>query len=166
MRSQAFVAVLISCFFMLLYIWFRFKDIRFAGSAILALVHDVLVVLAMYALLRISVGSAFIACMLTVIGYSVNATIVTFDRIRENKKALRTETPGGFEGTGQYQYHTDTFQNCLYVSDNGDHGVHAADSGSFRNSGICSSVIDRRNLRYVFFHLPGIGYVVSDAGED
>ena len=55
--------------------------------------HDVLVVLAMYALLRISVGSAFIACMLTVIGYSVNATIVTFDRIRENKKALRTETP-------------------------------------------------------------------------
>lgn len=93
MRSQAFVAVLISCFFMLLYIWFRFKDIRFAGSAILALVHDVLVVLAMYALLRISVGSAFIACMLTVIGYSVNATIVTFDRIRENKKALRTETP-------------------------------------------------------------------------
>ena len=78
---------------MLLYIWFRFKDIRFAGSAILALIHDVLVVLALYAVARISVGSAFIACMLTVIGYSVNDTIIIFDRIRENKRALHEESP-------------------------------------------------------------------------
>ncbi|MBR1628817.1 MAG: protein translocase subunit SecF, partial [Lachnospiraceae bacterium] len=89
MRRQAVVAVLVAAFFMLLYIWFRFKDIRFASSAIIALLHDVLVVLALYALLRLSVGSAFIACMLTVIGYSVNDTIVIFDRIRENMAKLR-----------------------------------------------------------------------------
>lgn len=89
MRSQSIIAVLVAAFFMLIYIWFRFKDLRFAGSAIIALFHDVLVVLALYAVARLSVGSAFIACMLTVIGYSINDTIVVFDRIRENAGALR-----------------------------------------------------------------------------
>ena len=84
MRRQSMIAVIVAAILMLLYIWFRFKDIRFASSAIIALIHDVLVVLALYAVARISVGSAFIACMLTVIGYSVNDTIVIFDRIREN----------------------------------------------------------------------------------
>ncbi len=93
MRSESLIAVAVAAFFMLIYIWFRFKDLRFAGSAIIALIHDVLVVLALYALVRISVGSTFIACMLTVIGYSVNDTIVLFDRIRENKKKVRDETP-------------------------------------------------------------------------
>lgn len=93
MRRQSIIAVIVAAFFMLIYIWFRFKDIRFAGSAIIALVHDVLVVLALYALARISVGSAFIACMLTVIGYSVNDTIVIFDRIRENLSGVRSNKP-------------------------------------------------------------------------
>lgn len=84
MRSDALIAVIVSTVFMLIYIWFRFKDIRFGASAIIALLHDVLVVLAVYALLRISVGNTFIACMLTIIGYSINDTIVIFDRIREN----------------------------------------------------------------------------------
>lgn len=84
MRHQSLIAVIVAAIFMLLYIWIRFKDLRFASSAIIALIHDVLVVLALYAIARISVGSAFIACMLTVIGYSVNDTIVIFDRIREN----------------------------------------------------------------------------------
>lgn len=92
MRSQSFIAIAVAAFFMLLYIWFRFKDLRFASSAIIALIHDVLVVLALYALTRLSVGSAFIACMLTVIGYSVNDTIVLFDRARENRKTLRDES--------------------------------------------------------------------------
>ena len=86
MRQDAFVAVLVATLCMLVYIWFRFKDIRFAGSAVLALVHDVLVVFAFYALARVSVGNTFIACMLTIVGYSINATIVIFDRIRENLK--------------------------------------------------------------------------------
>ena len=84
MRADAIKAVIVSCIFMLIYIWFRFKDIRFAASAILALVHDVLVVITVYALVRISVGSTFIACVLTIVGYSINDTIVIFDRIREN----------------------------------------------------------------------------------
>ena len=84
MRSDALVAVIVSTICMLVYIWFRFKDIRFGASAIIALLHDVLVVLAVYAVLRISVGNTFIACMLTIIGYSINDTIVIFDRIREN----------------------------------------------------------------------------------
>lgn len=88
MRRDAVVAVVIATICMLLYIWFRFKDVRFASSAVLALVHDVLVVLAFYALARISVGNTFIACMLTIVGYSINATIVIFDRIRENMKSM------------------------------------------------------------------------------
>lgn len=92
MRRDAFVAVVVSTICMLIYIWFRFKDIRFASSAVLALVHDVLVVLAFYALARISVGSTFIACMLTIVGYSINATIVIFDRIRENMHGMGKNT--------------------------------------------------------------------------
>ena len=84
MRSGAVLAVIVSSVFMLIYIWFSFKDIRFGASAVTALVHDVLVVLAFYALARISVSSTFIACMLTIVGYSINATIVIFDRVREN----------------------------------------------------------------------------------
>lgn len=87
MKRDAFTAVIIATICMLLYIWFRFKDIKFAGSAVLALLHDVLVVLTFYAVCRWSVGSTFIACMLTIVGYSINATIVIFDRIRENLKS-------------------------------------------------------------------------------
>ena len=89
MRKDAVVAVVVATICMLLYIWFRFKDICFASSAVLALVHDVLVVLTFYAVSRISVGNTFIACMLTIVGYSINATIVIFDRIRENMKKKR-----------------------------------------------------------------------------
>lgn len=84
MKSDAVIAVIIAAICMLLYIWFRFKDIVFAGSAVLALLHDVMVVLLVYALTKISVGNTFIACVLTIVGYSINATIVIFDRIREN----------------------------------------------------------------------------------
>ncbi len=88
MKSDAIVAILVATLFMLLYIWFRFKDIRFGASAVIALLHDVLVVLAFYAAVRVSVGNTFIACMLTIVGYSINATIVIFDRIRENLRNM------------------------------------------------------------------------------
>ena len=81
--------MIVATLFMLAYIWFRFKDIRFASSAVLALLHDVLIVLAFYAISRISVGNTFIACMLTIVGYSINATIVIFDRIRENMRGRK-----------------------------------------------------------------------------
>lgn len=93
MRQDAIIAVAIAAVCMLLYIWFRFKDIRFATSSVAALVHDVLVVLVFYAVSRISVGNTFIACMLTIVGYSINATIVIFDRIREELKTRRRKEP-------------------------------------------------------------------------
>ena len=92
MRRDAIVAVIIATICMLLYIWFRFKDVRFATSAVLALLHDVLIVLGFYAIARVSVGNTFIACMLTIVGYSINATIVIFDRIREELKTKKRGT--------------------------------------------------------------------------
>lgn len=92
MKRDAVVATVIATVFMLLYIWFRFKNIRFAASAVLALAHDVLVVTACYALLRWSVGSTYIACILTIVGYSINATIVIFDRVRENLKTRGSQS--------------------------------------------------------------------------
>ena len=91
MQTGAVKAIVVATILMLLYIWFRFKDIRFGASAVAALVHDVLVVLAFYAIVKISVGNTFIACMLTIVGYSINATIVIFDRIRENLKEMRNK---------------------------------------------------------------------------
>ena len=76
---------------MLIYIWFRFSDVRFASAAVMALIHDVLLVFASYAIVRISVGNTFIAAMLTIVGYSINATIVIFDRVRENLKERRRD---------------------------------------------------------------------------
>ena len=91
MKSDAFLAVLVSAICMLIYIWFRFKDMRFGVSAVLALLHDVLVVLTFYAIARVSVGSTFVACILTIVGYSINATIVIFDRIRERIGEMKTK---------------------------------------------------------------------------
>ena len=82
MKSDTILAVAIVG--MLIYIRIRFKDLRFGISSIIALLHDVLIVLAFYAAARVSVSNTFVACMLTIVGYSINATIVIFDRIREN----------------------------------------------------------------------------------
>ena len=88
MKSDTIIAVVVAIVFMLLYIRIRFKDIRFGVSSIIALLHDVLVVLAFYAVARVSVSNTFVACMLTIVGYSINATIVIFDRIRENMAVM------------------------------------------------------------------------------
>jgi SecD/SecF fusion protein len=91
MKEDAIVSVIIAGICMLIYIWIRFKTISFGIGAVLALLHDVLIVLMVYAVSRISVGNTFIACMLTIVGYSINATIVIYDRIRENKGAMRNK---------------------------------------------------------------------------
>ncbi|HAK58502.1 MAG TPA: protein translocase subunit SecDF, partial [Lachnospiraceae bacterium] len=87
MQMDAIIATLIAVACMLLYIWIRFRHIATAGAAVLALCHDVLVVFTVYVLFGqfIQVGSTFIAVMLTIVGYSINDTIVVFDRIRENR---------------------------------------------------------------------------------
>lgn len=84
MQTAAIKATLIAAVAMLLYISLRFHDFRAGGSAIIALLHDVLIVLTAYAVFRIPVNNTFIVVLLTILGYSINATIVIFDRIREN----------------------------------------------------------------------------------
>ena len=88
MKSDTILAVVIAIIGMLIYIRIRFSDIRFGISSIVALLHDVLVVIAFYAVARVSVGNTFIACLLTIVGYSINATIVVFDRVRENMAVM------------------------------------------------------------------------------
>ncbi len=90
MRRDAVLSILLATLMMLIYIAFRFDDVKFGASAVLALLHDVLVVFAVYSVFRLSVGNTFIACMLTIVGYSINATIIIFDRIRENKAVMNT----------------------------------------------------------------------------
>lgn len=94
MKTDAIIAVVIATICMLIYIWIRFKNLAFGASSVIALVHDVIVVLMVYAVgsAFISVGSTFIACMLTIVGYSINATIVIFDRVRENRKKAGSRT--------------------------------------------------------------------------
>ncbi|HJB36239.1 MAG TPA: protein translocase subunit SecD [Candidatus Blautia merdipullorum] len=115
MRRDAVLSVVVAAVMMLLYIWFRFKDIRFASSAVLALLHDVLIVFAFYVLARVSVGNTFIACMLTILGYSINATIVIFDRIRENLKSTKVRTDQELETLVNASI-TQTLTRSIYTS--------------------------------------------------
>jgi len=85
MRRSAIIAIIVASLGMLVYISIRFRDVRKGTSAVLAQIHDALVVLCIYAILRIPLNYAFIAVMLTTLGYSINATIIIFDRIRENR---------------------------------------------------------------------------------
>lgn len=85
--QNAIKAILIAAFAMLLYIIIRFR-FKFAISSILALTHDVLIMIAFYGIFNVTVNSPFIAAILTVVGYSINDTIVVFDRIRENAGIL------------------------------------------------------------------------------
>jgi preprotein translocase subunit SecF len=88
LKQKAVVALLIATACVLIYVGIRF-EFNFGMAAIIALVHDVLITLSVYAVFRIPVDSAFIAAMLTVTGYSMSDTIVVFDRIRENQKYMR-----------------------------------------------------------------------------
>lgn len=85
MRRSAVIAIAIAAIGMLVYITLRFRDLRKGASAVLAQLHDVIIVLCVYIILRIPLNYAFIAVMLTTLGYSINSTIIVFDRIRENR---------------------------------------------------------------------------------
>lgn len=113
MKTDALLAIAVSSFFMLIYIWVRFKDIRFGASSVIALIHDVLVVVAFYAVARVAVGNTFIACILTIVGYSVNATIIIFDRIRENLAEMKKRDT--LEDIVNLSI-TQTLNRCIYTS--------------------------------------------------
>ena len=114
MQRNAIISVLIATVLMLLYIALRFSDMKFGAAAVVALLHDVLVVFAVYSIGRLSVGNTFIACMLTIVGYSINATIIIFDRIRENLATMK--------GKGDTYEHivntsiSQTFTRTIYTS--------------------------------------------------
>lgn len=91
MQRNAVISVIIATLLMLCYIALRFSDVKFGAAAVIALLHDVLVVFTIYSIGRLSVGNTFIACMLTVVGYSINATIIIFDRIRENMTVMKSK---------------------------------------------------------------------------
>lgn len=95
MKKTAFLAIIVSALAMLVYITLRFRDYRFGVSAVTALVHDILVVLAVYSIFNVPINNSFIAAMLTIVGYSINDTIVLFDRVRENQKFMKRGDYGG-----------------------------------------------------------------------
>ncbi|MCR5179382.1 MAG: protein translocase subunit SecD [Lachnospiraceae bacterium] len=113
MLRAAIISVIVALVLMLIYIAIRFRNVSFGTAAIIALTHDAMMVLACYAFTRISAGGTFIACILTIIGYSINDTIVTFDRIRENlNAAVRKNDFAGIVNTSVAQ----TLSRSLFTS--------------------------------------------------
>ena len=92
MKNDAVWATIWATLLMLIYIFIRFKKMSFALGSVIALIHDVLILVTCYAIAKWSVGSTFIACILTIVGYSINATIVIFDRMRENLGSFKKNT--------------------------------------------------------------------------
>ena len=113
MQRNAIISVLIATALMLIYIAIRFSDVKFGAAAVIALLHDVLVVFAVYSIGRLSVGNTFIACMLTIVGYSINATIIIFDRIRENMVSMSKESCATIVNTSISQTLTRTIYTSL-----------------------------------------------------
>lgn len=89
--TNAALSICIAALLMLVYIAFRF-DLLSGVSAVLALMHDMLMMVAIYAIFRFPVNTSFIAAILTILGYSINATIVIFDRVRENARLMKKAT--------------------------------------------------------------------------
>ncbi|MBO5469218.1 MAG: protein translocase subunit SecD [Lachnospiraceae bacterium] len=113
MQRNAIVSVLVATVLMLIYIAIRFSDVKFGAAAVIALLHDVLVVFAVYSIGRLSVGNTFIACMLTIVGYSINATIIIFDRIRENMVTMNKDSYATIVDTSISQTLTRTIYTSL-----------------------------------------------------
>lgn len=88
LTKQALLAIFVSWILMIAYITFRF-EYRFAVAGVLALIHDLLIVIGVFSVFQLEIDSAFVAALLTIVGYSINDTIVIFDRIRENMKSHR-----------------------------------------------------------------------------
>lgn len=92
LREKGGIAILTALFFIIAYIWFRFEK-KFSLGSVAALVHDVLITVGIFALFQIEFDLSVLAAILAVIGYSLNDTIVVFDRIRENFRRMRRGTP-------------------------------------------------------------------------
>ena len=111
-KNKAILSSVIAIACMLLYISWRF-EFKFAISAIIALIHDVLVTFSVYAIFKIPINSSFIAAILTILGYSINDTIVIFDRIRENQRIMRKEPIENIVNTSIKQSFTRSINTSL-----------------------------------------------------
>lgn len=111
-RDAAIISALLAVLLMLVYIAIRF-DFKSGVAAVIALVHDLLVMLSFYVILQIPLNMNFIAAALTILGYSINATIVIFDRIRENRKMLRKATFGEIVNTSIHQTFTRSMNTTI-----------------------------------------------------
>ncbi len=111
-QNRALIAVLLASVGMFIYIIFRFEMI-YGVSSIIALMHDVLVLVSIYALFRVPVNSSFIAAILTIVGYSINDTIVVFDRVRENVKRMDKATYNEIANTSLKQTITRSINTSL-----------------------------------------------------
>ena len=92
LKRNAVSAVLLSMVLIILYIWWRFKQIRFGIAAVIALFHDILITLGVFSLMDKEISLAIVAALLTIVGYSLNDTIVVFDRIREDLRLFRRDS--------------------------------------------------------------------------
>lgn len=90
MKKTSLISITIACIAILIYISLRFRDFKFGASSIIALLNDALIVIVFYGAFRIPLNNTFIASLLTILGYSINSSIVIFDRVRENKNKNRT----------------------------------------------------------------------------
>lgn len=111
-QNRALVAILLASLGMFVYIIFRF-EVVYGVSSIIALMHDVLVLVSIYALFRVPVNSSFIAAILTIVGYSINDTIVVFDRVRENVKRMEKATYNEIANTSLQQTITRSINTSL-----------------------------------------------------
>ncbi len=112
MQTRAVLAMFVACIAILLYVGLRFKDFAMGLSAIIALLHDITFVILFYSVMRIPLNYSFIAVLLTIVGYSINATIVIFDRARENKKSR----PSLDEGEVMNMSINQTLTRSIYTS--------------------------------------------------
>jgi SecD/SecF fusion protein len=94
LKRDAFYAIIISLILIILYIWIRFKRIHYGVAAVIALFHDILITLGVFSLLDKEISLAIVAALLTIVGYSLNDTIVVFDRVREDLRLYRRESFG------------------------------------------------------------------------
>ena len=102
MQTSALLAVVIAVALMLIYISIRFEFLS-GCAAVVALIHDVLIMLSFYSIFKIAINTTFIAAILTILGYSINATIVLFDRVRENQRITRKESFANIVNTSVWQ---------------------------------------------------------------
>ena len=164
MRQDAIIAVIVATICMLLYIWFRFKDIRFATSAVTALLHDDVSGTYVLRNCKNCRWNLFIACMLTIVGYSINATIVIFDRIREE---LKTENKDNRSGRGRNKSITWTLTRSIYTSLTTFVMVAVLFvMGVSSIKGICSAIDGRYYLWSVFFCMHHRSFVVYYENKD